>query len=79
MTAFTDTLWGQNMAPCCTEDPLTGQMVGGLFVVLFLILNRVIQKNNDSGAKMPYVTNPYLIPHHGTAVSGQIIITIEKG
>lgn len=28
---------------------------------------------------MPYVTNPYLIPHHSTAVSCQIIKTIEMG
>lgn len=26
---------------------------------------------------MPYVTNPYLISHRSTAVSGQIITTIE--
>lgn len=57
-----------------TEEPLTGhgcQLVDRLLVVLFLILHRFIQKNNNRGTKMPYVTNPFLIRHHSAAVTRQ--------
>lgn len=66
----------------CTEEPLTShgcQLVDRLLVVLFLILPRFIRKNNNCGAKMPYVTNPYLISHHGAAVTHQIFWTMETG
>lgn len=66
----------------CTEELLTGhgcQMVGRLLMVLFLIRHGFIRKNNNSGEKMPYVTNPYLIRHHSTAVTRQFIKTMEMG